>query len=421
MNKTQAEARALFRYGLIAPVIHEQGRGQMKYFREVAAKQYPVPGKQGAISYSVSTTKEWLRKYRKGGIDALYPAIRKDAGVSKKIDAGIAENIVKIFKDYPDISASAMYRMLVRSGAITKEIFTEVTLRNYIRRNKLRTPSDGHVSRKKFEMPAANMLWTTDFLHGPQVVDRGAHNRKGKAYLCAIIDDHSRLIVGAQFALAENSMALATTLKAALLQYGIPQKLYCDNGAAFSTHTLQLACARVGMALIHSKPYDSPSRGKIERFNRTVRQTFLSVLPKEALASLNELNAHFRRWLTEYNESVHSGISEVPKERFMKSIGQQSIRRISSHELDQSFYESFQRNVKKDATVSLNGCLLEVPGEYIGHKVEIRIPLGTAECMLFDNGQPVQVIKPVCHIENAQKPHTGIHFSKGGNDDTHPF
>jgi transposase InsO family protein len=393
----------------------------MKYFREVAAKQYPVPGKQASVSYSVSTTKDWLRKYRKGGIDALYPAIRKDAGVSKKIDAGIAESIAKIFKDYPDISASAMYRLLARSGAITKEIFTEVTLRNYIRKNKLRTPSAGHVSRKKFEMPAANMLWTTDFLHGPQVVDRGSHNRKRKAYLCAIIDDHSRLIVGAQFAFAENSMALATTLKPALLQYGIPQKLYCDNGAAFSTHTLQLACARIGMALIHSKPYDSPSRGKIERFNRTVRQTFLSVLPKEALDSMDTLNAHFSRWLAEYHETVHSGIDETPKDRFLKSIASQRIRRIALTELDQSFFESFQRNVKKDATVSLNGCLLEVPCEYIGQKVELRIPLGTAECTLFDNGRPVQVIKPVCHIENAQKPHTGIHFSKGGSDDTRPF
>lgn len=422
MNKTQAEARALFRYGLIAPVIHEQGRCQMKYFRQVAAKQYPVPDKQGSISYSVSTLKDWLRKYRKGGLDALYPSIRKDAGVSKKIDAEVAESIAKLFRDYPDISASAMYRLLVKSGVITKEVFTEVTLRNYIRKNKLRTPSGGHSNRKKFEMPAANMLWTTDFLHGPQVVDRGSHNRKRKAYLCAIIDDHSRLIVGAAFAFAENSLALATTLKSALLQYGIPQKLYCDNGAAFSTHTLQLACARIGMALIHSKPYDSPSRGKIERFNRTVRQTFLSVLPKAALNSLDDLNAHFNRWLAEYQETVHSGINETPKGRFLKSISSQRIRRIALHELDQSFYESFQRKVKKDATISLDGCLFEVPCELIGQKVEIRLPLGSAQYTLFSKqGLPHRIL-PVSPIENAQKPHTGIHFSKKGeNDDSHPF
>ena len=272
-------------------------------------------------------------------------------------------------------------------------------------------------------MPAANMLWTMDFLHGPQVSDKWAHNRKRKVYMCAIIDDHSRLIVGAQFAFAENSMALATTLKAAVLQYGIPQKVYCDNGSAFSTHTLQLACARIGMALIHSKAYDSPSRGKIERFNRTVRQTFLSVLPKDALASLEDLNAHFGKWLAEdYNGNVHSGIAEKPKDRFMQSITKQAIRRISAHELDQSFYESFQRKVKKDATISIQGCLFEVPCEYIGSKVEIRIPLGTNHYNLYHDNFPVQRIQPVCLIENAQKPHTGIHFSKKGqNNDSTPL
>jgi transposase len=251
MNKTQAEERALFRYGLIAPVIHEQGRGQTTYFREVAKKEYQAPGKPGASVYSISTLKDWLRKYRRAGIDALYPSIRKDAGMSKKIDAEMAKTIASIFTEYPDISASALYRLLVKRGAITKEIFTEVTLRNYIRKNNLRALSKATEIRKKFEMPASNMLWTMDFLHGLYVPDRWAHNRKRKTYLCAIIDDHSRLLVGAQFAFAENSIALATTLKAAVLQYGIPQKIYCDNGSAFSTHTLQLACARIGMALIH--------------------------------------------------------------------------------------------------------------------------------------------------------------------------
>ena len=423
MDKTQAEKKALFRYGLIAQVIHEQGKGQMAYFREIAKKSYQSPGDTKTKSYSVSTLKGWLRQYRCSGIDALCPAIRRDSGISKKIDSAIAKTITDIFVDYPEISASALYRMLIKRGAITKDIFTETTLRNYIRRNNLRAKSEVNVGRKKFEMPAANMLWTMDFLHGPHVSDKWAHNRKRKTYLCAIIDDHSRLIVGAKFAFAENSMALATTIKEAVLQYGIPQKIYCDNGSAFSTHTLQLACARIGMALLHSKPYDSPSRGKIERFNRTVRQTFLSVLPKEALNSLDELNVHYSRWLAEdYHGVIHSGVKETPKDRFLKSIARQSVQRISEHELDQSFYESFQRKVKKDATVSLHGCLFEVPCEYIGFRVEIRIPLGSTVYTLFEDGQPIQVIKPVCHIENAQKPHTGIHFSKKGqSDDTNPF
>jgi putative transposase len=423
MNKTEAEQRALFRYGLIAPVIHEQGRGQMRYFRDVAQKAYQVPGKSMPKSYSISTLKGWLRAYRRGGIDALYPSVRKDSGTSKKIDQTVAESIGDTLSTYPQVSASAMYRMLVKQGVITKEVFTETTLRNYIRKNKLRESQKETVGRKKFEMPAVNMLWSIDFMHGPSVTDKWTHNKKRKTYMCAIIDDHSRLIVGAAFAFAENSLALANVLKAALLQYGIPEKIYCDNGAAFSTHTLQMACARIGTALIHSKPYDSPSRGKIERFNRTVRQKFLAVLPKEARASLNAFNQHFDTWLMDdYQNVTHSGIEEAPKTRYMKSMAQKSIRRISEHELNQSFYESFVRKVKKDATISIDRCLFEVPCEYIGYKVEVRCPLGTSTFTLFIDGQSVCVIKPVCHIENAQKPHTGIHFSQKGEDyDSDPF
>lgn len=419
MDKTTAEKSALFRYGLIAPIIHEPERRQLAYFREIVQKAYQVPGKTNSTTYSISTLKDWLRRYRLGGIDALYPAIRKDKGQSKKIDAEIANRITAIFGDYPRISASALYRLLVSRGLITKEQFTEVTLRKYISVNKLRTQAEEvHVGRKKFEMPAANMLWTMDFLHGPSVIDSPGHNRKRKTYLCAIIDDHSRLVVGASFAFAENSLALATTLKAAILQYGIPQKLYCDNGAAFISHTLQLACARIGMDLIHSKPYDAPSRGKIERFNRTVRQKFLHVLSTTTLASIGKLNEQFQQWLaTDYNGFMHSGTEEIPRERFLKSIAQRPIARMSEAKLDEAFYEVFERKVKKDATVSISGCLFEVPVEYIGQRVEIRSPLATGEYRLFHNGRSVCIIRPVCYTENAQRPHTGIHFSKGGQDD----
>jgi putative transposase len=129
MNKTDAEQRALFRYGLIAPVIHEQGRGQMKYFREVTKKEYQVPGKKEKKTYSISTLKAWLRQYRNGGIDALYPSVRKDAGSSKKINTEVADAIMKIFQTYPQVSAAAMYRLLAKQGTITKDIFTETTLR----------------------------------------------------------------------------------------------------------------------------------------------------------------------------------------------------------------------------------------------------------------------------------------------------
>ncbi len=98
-----------------------------------------------------------------------------------------------------------------------------------------------------------------------------------------------------------------------------PRSFTGDNGSAFSSKQLTLACARLGVALVHSKPYDSPSRGKIERWFRTLRQGFLSLLDLEAL-TLDDLNARLSQWLEQdYHRRRHSSICETPLERYLRS------------------------------------------------------------------------------------------------------
>ena len=118
--------------------------------------------------------------------------------------------------------------------------------------------------------------------------------KKRRLLLCAIIDDHSRMIVGSNWALSESTETLEVALKQAALTYGLPKIFYCDNGSVFVSGHLQLVCARLGTALLHSKPYDSPSRGKIERFFRTVRLNFLPLLPTNVSYSIINQDAFYR-------------------------------------------------------------------------------------------------------------------------------
>jgi len=96
-----------------------------------------------------------------------------------------------------------------------------------------------------------------------------------KAYLFAFIDDMSRMIPHAAFYLNERVDTYVGALRIALAKRGLPRKLYVDNGPAFRSHLLGHATASLGLALIHSKPYQPQGRGKIERFFRTVRMQFL--------------------------------------------------------------------------------------------------------------------------------------------------
>jgi hypothetical protein len=115
-----------------------------------------------------------------------------------------------------------------------------------------------------------------------------------------------------------------------------------------------------GISLIHSKPYDSPSRGKIERFFRTVRERFLSIL-QEGL-TLEDLNEAFSLWLKDdYHHKLHSGIGERPIDRYNASMGRVLIRRLSRAKLDEIFLTRHERVVNHDATISFKGALYEVP------------------------------------------------------------
>ncbi|MBL0378100.1 MAG: transposase family protein [Desulfofustis sp. PB-SRB1] len=89
-------------------------------------------------------------------------------------------------------------------------------------------------------------------MHGPLVKGTG---KRRKAYLIAILDDHSRFITHGEFFSSEKLESWLQVFRQALLTRGLPRKLYVDNGAAFRSRHLERICASLGIALIHSRPY----------------------------------------------------------------------------------------------------------------------------------------------------------------------
>jgi hypothetical protein len=164
---------------------------------------------------------------------------------------------------------------------------------------------------------------------------------------------------------------------------------------------LARSCALAGISLIHSKPYDSPSRGKIERFFRTVRERFIATITE--VMNKDELTEAFALWLRDdYHHRLHSGISERPLDRYNASAGRVPIRRLSSAELDEMFLVRYERIVNNDATISFKGSLYEVPPAYIRQRIEIRHPVDDAgELYLYDNGVRVGRVKLLNKQENA--------------------
>ena len=121
--------------------------------------------------------------------------------------------------------------------------------------------------------------------------------------LFALIDDCSRLVPHAQYYEGEQLRWFLDCLRQALARRGVPDKLYTDRGKIFLSSHLQIVCANLNIRLLHAKPYAAWSRGKIERFFRTLQDDFQARLVLDPVHTLEELNQRLWRWIeSEYHQ-----------------------------------------------------------------------------------------------------------------------
>jgi transposase InsO family protein len=307
-RRARAQQVALFRYQLICPALDPalstKARGRI--VRAIAAQTHAGPF-GGQLRYSRDTLDRWIRRYRRGGFDALAPSVRQPG---TRIDATVLELAVALKKENPERTAAQIARILKAARGWAP---SESTLLRLFHRHELMGPpaGEGPVVFGRFEAAAPNERWVGDALHGPKVGGR-------KTYLFAFLDDHSRLAVGYRFGFAEDTGRLAAALQPALAARGVPESVYVDNGSAYVDSWLLRACGKLGIRLIHSTPHRPQGRGKIERWFRGVREQFLvevtdttaEQLAGQGLtqaAALLELNALFTAWVESVKRSITTG------------------------------------------------------------------------------------------------------------------
>jgi transposase InsO family protein len=393
MDAKIKESIALLKHQIISPVLMDSGPAQMAYFEQMSQRDFDVPGR-GPRRFQPTTMRAWLYSYRQKGFQGLMPRTRADRGAFRSLSGDTKDKIRKLRNEHPELSCVKFYDRLIHEGTLGMPPVGLATIRRFLKleglyKNRTATP------RKRFEMRYFGELWTADFMHGPHILEG---RRKRRAILMAIIDDHSRLIVGHAWGWAENTKLLENVFKDAILAHGVPDRLYCDNGSAFSSQYLSLVSASLGIGLVHSKPYDSPSRGKIERFFRTVRQNFLpDVKDSDPAWTLSRLSDAFAIWIRDhYHQRPHAGIQMRPIDRFQISIRSYPRKRVDEETLEEHFLVTVQRSVGKDSTVSLNNTAFEVPAQYIGRRVELKFSQERpGEVFLYDNGVRITKVTPV--------------------------
>jgi transposase InsO family protein len=404
MTEEQKKQIAAFRFGVICELVNGARLNpgeQARLIRDKCARRWQIPHSE-KTRISRGTLLRWVSRYRAGNerLESLYPQDRSDRGKSRRLDEETALSLIQLRKELPRATVAHLIEQMQRRGLLSPPMtLSPSTVYRLLHGQHLMHPAVVHTDRRKFEAECVNDLWQSDVMHGPQVLSDGKHR---KAYLIAVIDDHSRLIPHAEFYLNERLSSYVEALQQALSRRGLPRKLYVDNGSAFRCRQLEHICAQLGIALIHSKPYTPEGRGKIERFFRTVRGEFLAGFKGDSLRDLNEA---LELWLTEvYHRRTHSATGQSPFARFTDNL--QCVRSAPEN-LNDYFRHSARRRVAKDRCITLNGTLYEAPVALIGCQVELLYhPEQTARVEVRCQNQSYGFLHPVdVHVNCRVKRH----------------
>lgn len=416
MIEKKLQDLALFRFSLIAPVVNEtyDSASQSAYFREVASKPHTLPNGH-LVKFSSGAIKKWYINYKHGGFDALIPKTRKDSGKPRTLNLDAINKIHSLKEQFPYITGTLVYRKLIEEGYIKASDTSKATILRYIRENNLTRKQIAPVDRRAFEMEFANDCWQSDTSHGPIIKVNGT---KKQTYLITLIDDASRLILHGEFFFNDNAVNMQAVFKKAIAKYGIPKRLFVDNGSTYKNDQLSLICASLGISLIHSKAYSPESKGKIERSFRTIKDNWMNGIDWNDFFSVTKLNSAFNNYLNErYINCLHSSIDNTPRNRYLQD--KDKIKFLPIEELEKHFLHRVTRKVNNDSTIQLNSKLFEVPIKYIGQKINIRYsPIEIDKAFIFTTDNSLsETIYPINKIDNSKIKRTTIDYSKitGGN------
>ena len=354
----------LFRYALVRdlvdPALSKAERGRL--VRALAERDHVGPDGR-IVRVSRVTLDRWVRAYRRGGFEALVPQPRV---VAPRTPAGMLERAFQLKLERPERTAAQVREIMLASAGDGERVLGLRTLQTHLARQGLNVRGDGRTVGKvygRFEATARNDLWQGDGLHGPFLAGHSSR----RAVLLAFIDDHSRLLVGWRWGTGEDVFRLEAALRCGLMSRGVPKTILVDRGSPFVSSQLLRACAVLGVKLVHAAPRAATTKGKIERFYRTVRDRFLVEIDDGV--ELSELNRLFSAWLeVVYHRRTHTETGCSPIERF-DAAGAPQLPTPAL--LREAFLWSQERTVTKTATVSLHGNLYSVDAALVGRRVEL--------------------------------------------------
>jgi transposase InsO family protein len=280
--------------------------------------------------------------------------------------AAIEDRILALRDAHPAWGARKIAHCLGRDGMACP---APSTVHEILRRHgRIVAAPGGPVAQQRFEKPAPNLLWQMDF-KGHMPLTGG-----GRCHPLTIVDDHSRYAVSLEACANERADTVQNRLQQTFRRYGLPEAFFVDNGTPWGGSSgqrwsrLGVWLLKLGVAVLHSRPYHPQSRGKSERFHRTLKA---EVFALQRFRDLAEVQHALDRWRTIYNlDRPHQALhQQVPASRYRPSS-----RAMPEHpgQVEYDDGEIVRRVGTTKAYISFKGRLCKVPEAFCGETLAIR-------------------------------------------------
>jgi transposase InsO family protein len=320
---------------------------------------------EGCRRFGISrrTGHKWLSRYKAEGVAGLEDRSRAPHRVTYATASAVELALVALRRQHPYWGVRKLRQLLSCDKAT---IPPERTANRILKRHCLVVPAESQAEPvQRFERSRPNALWQMDHksaLHGSWA---------RRSVPLVVVDDASRYLLGLQSLTDKGVTSTWEALWEIFGEFGLPESILSDNDSVFhgrrGPSQIEVRLMRLGIDVLHGRPYHPQTQGKVERLNGTLER---EVLRNGRFASAADLQSGFDafRWRYNYQRPHEALDMAVPASRYEPSP------RRRPPELPTVEYASgaVLRRVQKNGWMSWRGATVAIGEGLCGELVEVR-------------------------------------------------
>jgi transposase InsO family protein len=236
-----------------------------------------------SVRFGISrkTGYKWLSRFRREGEAGLSDRSRRPKTSPTQTDAAVERAVLTVRDEHPSWGGRKIRHVLQRDALLPSlpgpppslpVLPVPSTITQILRRNGRLDPEEcaKHEPCRRFERSEPNDLWQMDF-KGDFGLSAG-----GRCHPLTVLDDHSRFCLLLAACHNEQGAAVQQHLVGCFRANGLPGEILSDNGPPWGgggamRHTsLSAWLIRLGVTVLHGRPWHPQTQGKEERFHRTL-------------------------------------------------------------------------------------------------------------------------------------------------------